>query len=96
MTNVIPMNSKHSKNKVQDNDEMVVDFGTRKINSQNFSKTVVLPKEALRNCGCDLDGKEDPEVKVDLVKNGKESFIKLTPMCSSNKGSSTKDKEEEK
>ena len=59
--------------------ESVTDFGERKVNTQNFSKTVVLPKQALRNCGCNLD--DDVKVVVQLVQKGDEKFIKLIPVC---------------
>ncbi len=59
--------------------EVTTDFGSRKVNTQNFSKTVVLPKQALSNCGCNLD--EDIKVKVQLVQRGSEKFIKLIPVC---------------
>ena len=68
---------RNSKN--NDKDEVSIDFGERKINSQNFSKTVVLPKTALTGCGCDLD--EDLKVNVQLVQNNGEKFIKLIPVC---------------
>lgn len=60
--------------------EVSIDFGDRKVNSQNFSKTVVLPKTALTGCGCSLD--EDIKVNVKLVstKNGKKVIV-LTPVC---------------
>jgi len=59
--------------------EVTTDFGERKVNTQNFSKTVVLPKQALSNCGCNLD--EDIKVNVQLVQKGSEKFIKLIPVC---------------
>ena len=59
--------------------EAITDFGERKVNTQNFSKTVVLPKQALSNCGCNLD--EDVKVTVQLVQKGNEKFIKLIPVC---------------
>jgi len=59
--------------------EVTTDFGERKVNTQNFSKTVVLPKQALSNCGCNLD--EDIKVNVQLVQKGDEKFIKLIPIC---------------
>ncbi|MCH7647988.1 MAG: hypothetical protein IIA83_05220 [Thaumarchaeota archaeon] len=65
---------------VQENaKEVTTDFGVRKVNTQNFSKTVVLPKQALSNCGCNLD--EDIKVTVQLVQRGSEKFIKLIPVC---------------
>jgi len=62
--------------------EVTTDFGERKVNTQNFSKTVVLPKQALSNCGCNLD--EDIKVNVQLVQRGNEKFIKLIPVCDPN------------
>jgi len=59
--------------------EVTIDFGERKVNSQNFSKTVVLPKTALTGCGCNLD--DDIKMNVKLVTNGKEKVIMLTPIC---------------
>jgi len=58
--------------------ETVTDFGTRQLNKQNFSRTVVLPKIALMNCGCDVE--DDCEVNVSLVQNGDEKFLKITPI----------------
>lgn len=72
--------------------EVSIDFGERKINSQNFSKTVVLPKTALTGCGCNLD--EDLKVNVQLVQNNGERFIKLVPVC--NIQTENKKKKEEK
>ncbi len=72
--------------------EVITDFGERKINTQNFSKTVVLPKTALANCGCNLD--EDLKVNVQLVQNNGERFIKLVPVC--NTQTENKKKKEEK
>lgn len=68
----------NDKNQAQ-SDSLEVDFGTRKLNTQNFSKTVVLPKTALTGCGCNLD--EDIKMNVKLVTKGKEKFIVLTPIC---------------
>lgn len=57
----------------------ITDFGNRQLNKQNFSRTVVLPKTALMNCGCNLN--EDVKVNVQLVQKGNEKFIKLIPVC---------------
>lgn len=58
-----------------DTSTMTLDFGNRKIGNQNFSKTIALPKTALKNLGT-----KATSLKVELVqeKNG-EKFIKLTP-----------------
>jgi len=61
------------------NAETITDFGNRQLNKQNFSRTVVLPKTALKNCGCDLD--EECEVNVSLVQNKDERFLKITPVA---------------
>ncbi len=58
----------------------ITDFGNRQLNRQNFSRTVVLPKTALMNCGCDLNDK-DLKVNVSLVQKNDEKFIKVVPIC---------------
>ena len=73
----------------KDQVESITDFGSRQLNTQNFSKTVVLPKTALSNCGCNLD--EDIKVNIKLVQRGKEKFLKLTPVCANE----TTEKEDE-
>ena len=60
--------------------ESITDFGSRQLNQQNFSRTVVLPKTALQNCGCNLDDK-NIKVNVTLVQKNDEKFIKVTPVC---------------
>jgi len=66
--------------------EVSIDFGERKVNSQNVSKTVVIPKAALTGCGCKLD--DDIKVDVQLITKGQERFIKLIPVCGAkNEGS---------
>ena len=59
--------------------ESITDFGDRQLNRQNFSRTVVLPKTALKNCGFDLD-EDDAKVNVSLVQHGDEKFIKISPI----------------
>jgi len=60
--------------------EVSIDFGERKVNSQNFSKTVVLPKTALTGCGCSLDDDIRMNIKLVSTKNGKKIIV-LTPVC---------------
>ena len=55
---------------------VIIDFGRRSLNKMNFSKTICLPKQLLRN----LDLTEDDEVKIELVQDEDEKFIKLTPV----------------
>lgn len=59
--------------------ESIIDFGDRQLNRQNASRTVVLPKTALKNCGFDLDG-DDVRVNVSLVERDDEKFIKISPV----------------
>ena len=59
--------------------ESIIDFGDRQLNRQNASRTVVLPKTALKNCGFDLDG-DDVRVNVSLVQHDDEKFIKISPV----------------
>ncbi len=66
--------------KRKSNAETITDFGSRQLNRQNFSRTVVLPKTALMNCGCDLNDK-DLKVNVSLVQKNDEKFIKVVPIC---------------
>jgi len=59
--------------------ETIIDFGDRQLNRQNRSRTVVLPKIALKNAGFDLD-EEDGRVNVSLVEHDDEKFIKISPV----------------
>ena len=65
---------------VDSENEVVIDFGERKVNTQNFSKTVVLPKTALTGCGCNLE--DNLKVDLQLIQKDGEKFIKLIPICS--------------
>lgn len=82
------MKQNHTKNQKPSNNSepAVIDFGTRKISNQNFSKMIAIPKDALRNCG---DGKA-MSVDVKLVQHNGEKYIKLVPKCEAIKGGSSK------
>jgi len=54
----------------------VIDFGTRKISNQNFSKIVTLPKIALKN----FRGQEAKYVKIKMVFEDGEKILKLIPI----------------
>jgi len=54
----------------------IIDFGNRILNKMNFSKTICLPKQALKN----LDIEEGDSLKVELVQDEDEKFLKLTPV----------------
>ena len=55
------------------------DFGIRKISNQNFSKVIAIPKTAIENLGVN-----STEMKVELVQENGEKFIKLTPVGGTN------------
>jgi len=73
------------------NNEIVTDFGERQLNKQNKSRTVVLPRTALKNCGIDLD--ENTKVNVSLVQSENDSYIIIEPVC---KESEDDDEDEDK
>ena len=54
----------------------IIDFGERILNKMNFSKTICLPKQALKN----LDIVEGDSLKVELIQDEDEKFLKLTPV----------------
>ena len=54
----------------------IIDFGERTLNKMNFSKTICLPKQALKNLGLT----DDDSLKVELVQDEDEKFLKLTPV----------------
>jgi len=54
----------------------IIDFGDRILNKMNFSKTICLPKQALKNLGV-IEG---DSLKVELVQDEDEKFLKLTPV----------------
>ena len=68
--------------------ESIIDFGDRQLNRQNMSRTVVLPKTALKNAGFDLED-DETRVNVSLVERDDEKFIKISPTTE------TKDDEED-
>ena len=71
----IKLGSKSAKKQTKDNTSiMTTDFGTRKIVGQNFSKMISLPKTALKNLGT-----KATSLKIELVQEKGEKFIKLSP-----------------
>jgi len=64
-----------NKKQTSNSEPMVIDFGTRKISRQNYSRMVALPKMALQD-----RGQEITLVNVKLVEFDGEKFIKLTPI----------------
>jgi len=58
---------------------LTTDLGERSLNKQHNNRTIVIPKVALENCGCDTKS-DKMSASVTLVQepNG-ETFIKVTP-----------------
>ena len=57
----------------------------------NFSKTICLPKQALKN----LDLEEGDSLKVELVQDEDEKFLKLTPVIVADDEEEDEEDEEE-
>ena len=62
-----------------DKSPLVIDFGTRTVSTQNFSRIVALPKAALTNLGKDVR-----QLNIELVQTDTEKFLKLTPFGEGN------------
>jgi len=58
---------------------LTTDLGDRSLNKQHSNRTIVIPKVALENCGCNTKT-DKMSANVTLVKeaNG-ENYIKVTP-----------------
>ena len=58
---------------------LTTDLGDRSLNKQHNNRTIVIPKVALENCGCDTSA-DKMSASVTLVQepNG-ETFIKVKP-----------------
>ena len=61
---------------LEEKKSFIIDFGNRILNKMNFSKTICLPKQALKN----LDLEEGDSLKVELIQDEDEKFLKLTPV----------------
>ena len=57
----------------------------------NFSKTICLPKQALKN----LDLEEGDSLKVELVQDEDEKFLKLTPVIVADDEEEEEDEDDE-
>lgn len=77
---------KHGENTTQkqisNSEPIIVDFNSRAICDQNFSKVIALPKTALANLGENIT-----RVNVKLVQENGERYIKISPI--NNKGGDT-------
>ena len=69
----------------------IIDFGERTLNKMNFSKTICLPKQALKNLGLT----DDDSLKVELVQDEDEKFLKLTPVIADDEEEEDDDDDEE-
>jgi len=74
--------------------ESIIDFGDRQLNRQNTSRTVVLPKTALKNAGFDLDD-DETRVNVSLVERDDEKFIKISPVTTTEDDEEDEDDDDE-
>jgi len=76
MSNKSKSGTKSAKNtpKSSGSHQVITDFGTRKISSQNFSKVIALPKIALENLGTTASN-----LRIELVQEKGEKFLKLSP-----------------
>ena len=61
---------------LEEKKSFIIDFGDRILNKMNFSKTICLPKQALKHLGV-IEG---DSLKVELVQDEDEKFLKLTPV----------------
>ena len=58
------------------------DYGPRKVSHINQSRMIAIPKMALKNvCGT----ADHLTVNVSMVQKGKERFLKLVPICETQK-----------
>ena len=70
--------SQHKSKPKEESEIFETDFGERKVSHINQSRMIALPKLALQNaCGTT----DDLTMKVSLVQQGKEKFLKLVPIC---------------
>ena len=73
------MRTKTLQKKSKEESEFIeTDFGDRKVSHINQSRMIALPKMALQNACGTSDGLS---MSISLVQNGKEKFLKLTPIC---------------
>ena len=67
------------KSKPKEESEFIeTEFGDRKVSHINQSRMIAIPKMALQNACGTSDGLS---MSISLVQNGKEKFLKLTPIC---------------
>ena len=76
---------------LEEKKSFIIDFGNRILNKMNFSKTICLPKQALKNLGV-IEG---DSLKVELVQDEDEKFLKLTPVIVADDEEDEEDEEED-
>ena len=79
------------REKITEKFPFIIDFGNRILNKMNFSKTICLPKQALKN----LDLEEGDSMKVELIQDEDERFLKLTPVIEDDDDESEEDDPDE-
>ncbi len=73
------MRTKTLQKKSKEESEFIeTEFGDRKVSHINQSRMIAIPKMALQNACGTSDGLS---MSISLVQNGKEKFLKLTPIC---------------
>ena len=74
--NVRKSSGQSTKTQTKGNTKPVaVSFGVRRVTKNNFSKTITLPATALENLGT-----RSKNLKVELVQEKGERYIKLSPV----------------
>ena len=58
---------------------MTTDLGERSLNKQHNNRTIVIPKIALDNCGCDTTSDKMSATVVLVQEPNGENYIKVTP-----------------
>jgi len=74
--------SPKKENPEKESEFIETDFGKRKISCVNQSRMIAIPKMALKNAFGSVDGLT---VNVSLVQNGREKFLKLSPVVEQEK-----------
>ena len=58
---------------------LTTDLGERSLNKQHNNRTIVIPKIALDNCGCDTTSDKMSATVVLVQEPNGENYIKVTP-----------------
>ena len=62
------------------NTETSINFGIKTVRKHgDYTRVIALDRKMLENCGCNTD--KNIKAKVELIKTGDDSFIKVSPFC---------------